>query len=202
MPPGMKGEGAMPMRRQGGFTLLELMITVAVFIVLAALAIPGFQTYFEKSRLRGAADDVVSAMALARQGAVKQDRDVAIAIKTSANAWCLGAREAATPAVGQQQGAATTCDCSGTPANCTVDAQPILVSSSTYSGVKLSSASSDMVLDGRLGIRSDGDVADADKSSFDLTSKSGTYVLTVSVTPLGQASVCSKSGNILGYPAC
>ena len=78
--------------------MLELMITVAVFIVLAALAIPGFQTYFEKSRLRGAADDVVSAMALARQGAVKQDRDVAIAIKTSSAGWCLGAREAGTPA--------------------------------------------------------------------------------------------------------
>jgi hypothetical protein len=42
----------------------------------------------------------------------------------------------------------------------------------------------------------------ADDRSFDLTSKSGRYVLTVSISPLGQASVCSKSGNILGYPSC
>jgi hypothetical protein len=51
-------------------------------------------------------------------------------------------------------------------------------------------------------MRSDANIADANASSFDLTSASGRYTLTVSISPLGQASVCSKSGNILGYPSC
>ena len=45
-------------------------------------------------------------------------------------------------------------------------------------------------------------LGDFDASGFDLTSKTGKYVLTVSVSPLGQASVCTKKGDILGYPTC
>ena len=68
----------MPMRRHGGFTLLELLVAVAIFILLTALAVPGFQTYFEKSRVRGAADQVITLMATARQSAVKFDRSVSV----------------------------------------------------------------------------------------------------------------------------
>ena len=56
-----QGEGgAMPKQYQAGFTLVELMVAVAVFLILAAIAIPGFTTYLDKSRLRGAAYAVVN----------------------------------------------------------------------------------------------------------------------------------------------
>lgn len=40
----------LPLRRARGFTLIELMITVAVVAILAAIAIPAYQQYVMKSR--------------------------------------------------------------------------------------------------------------------------------------------------------
>ena len=193
-----------PAKASSGFTLLELMVTIVVFVILAALAIPGLSTYMDKSRLRGAADDVVNQMAQARQVAVKYDRNVSLKTTGSGATWCLGAREADAPAAGFQSGAASTCDCSATPTTtCIVDKdRQLVVKSADYQGVTLSSPAGDLAFDGRLGIRSDANVGNANASSFDLTSRSGAYVLTVNISPLGQATVCNKSGNILGYPQC
>jgi len=192
-------------RDLAGFTLVELMVAVAVFIILTVIAVPSFSTYLDKARVRGAADDVVNVLSLARQGAVKLDRNVSILTKPGTGAdWCIGAREADDPAVGDQAADAATCDCSTATGalECVVDGRQLVVSAAEHSGIALASAASQLRLDGRLGIRSDADIADADKSSFDLTSKSGKYVLTVKISPLGQATVCSKQGNILGYPSC
>jgi type IV fimbrial biogenesis protein FimT len=191
-----------PAKASSGFTLLELMITIVVFVVLAVLAVPGLTTYMEKSRLRGAADGVVNTLAQARQVAVKYDRNVSLKTTGSGSTWCLGAREATTPAKGAQAGAAPTCDCAATPAQCLVDDKRLLVTNADYSGVTLTSPAGDLAFDGRLGIRSDASVGNVDASSFDLTSQTGTYVITVNISPLGQATVCNKSGNILGYPKC
>ena len=190
------------MHAEAGFTLIELMVAVMVFMILAALAVPSFTTYLEKSRVRGAADGVVTAIAQARQVAVKYDRNVSLATTVTGSDWCIGAKEAADPAPGDQAAAAAACNCSTGAAQCTVDGQQLVVSRSTFPDIASSSPASTLTFDGRLGIRSDASVANADQSSFDLTTSSGRYALTVKVSPLGQATVCSQSGTILGYPSC
>ena len=187
---------------EAGFTLIELMVAVVVFLILAALAIPGFTTYMEKSRLRGAADSVVNQIAQARQVAVKYDRNVSLATTVTGSDWCLGAREAADPLPGEQAAAAPTCNCSTAPGTCLVDAREMVVAKSAHPDIVLSSPASTLTFDGRLGVRSDASVGNVDQSSFALTSPSGAYSLTVRVSPLGQASVCTTTGNILGYPSC
>ena len=190
------------LKDQAGFTLVELMVAVAVFIILTVIAVPSFSTYLDKARVRGAADDVVNVLSLARQGAVKLDRNVSVTTTGSGSSWCIGARQAAAPVVGDQADDAATCDCSGSPGTCLVDGKQLVVGALEHPGITLASAAAQLRLDGRLGIRTDSEIADADRSSFDLTSQSGKYVLTVKISPLGQAVVCSKKGNILGYPSC
>ena len=48
-------------RKQGGFTLIELMIVVAIIGILAAIAIPAYTTYTQKARFTEA---VLAASAL------------------------------------------------------------------------------------------------------------------------------------------
>jgi hypothetical protein len=133
---------------------------------------------------------------------VKFDRSVSVATTGSNATWCLGAKEAAEPAAGDLAAAATDCDCGASPGQCTIDGEQHVVDSATFPGITLTSPASSLTFDGRLGMRSDGNTGNANASSFDLTSSSGHYTLTVSISPLGQASVCSKSGTILGYPSC
>ena len=46
------------MKRSEGFTLLELMITVAIVGILAAIAIPGYNTQLRKSRRADAVQNI------------------------------------------------------------------------------------------------------------------------------------------------
>lgn len=58
----MKSDMKSDMKRQSGFTLIELMIVVAIIAILAAIALPAYQNYTKKAKF----SEVISAT-----GAVK-----------------------------------------------------------------------------------------------------------------------------------
>ena len=71
------------MNKNKGFTLIELMITVAIMSTLLAVGLPSFQSIIAGSRLTAAANSMVSALQLARFEAIKQHKSVAVFKKTT-----------------------------------------------------------------------------------------------------------------------
>lgn len=59
-----------------GFTLIELMVTIAVAAILLAVAVPSFRHLIISNRLTTAANNVVTAVTLARSEAIKRNANV------------------------------------------------------------------------------------------------------------------------------
>lgn len=72
-----------PVRRAShGFTLIELMITVAVGVILVSLALPSFQSVFTSGRINSQANEFVATLQLARMEAVRHNRRVVVCPST------------------------------------------------------------------------------------------------------------------------
>lgn len=74
--------------RQVGFTLVELMVTVALAAMLMAMAHPSFTSLTNNSRLTAAANEFVSAIQLARTEAIRLNRRVAVCPGDAAGTAC------------------------------------------------------------------------------------------------------------------
>ena len=61
-----------------GFTLMEVMVAVAILGILSAIAFPNFQYTMENNRVRTSASDAHVAIMLARSEAIKRNDDVTI----------------------------------------------------------------------------------------------------------------------------
>ncbi|WP_310735223.1 GspH/FimT family pseudopilin [Dokdonella fugitiva] len=107
-------------RRQGlsadhrsahGFTLLELMVTVAIVAILAAMAFPSYREFTTRMTTSNNTNELIGALNLARSEAVKRGRQVAvIAINGNwANGWQVVAGKAdATGAIAAPAAPGTT----------------------------------------------------------------------------------------------
>lgn len=73
-----------------GFTLVELMITVAVLAIVVTLAAPSFSDLINRNRLTGAANEIVGALQTARMEAVRRNASVVLCPSTD-GASCSGA---------------------------------------------------------------------------------------------------------------
>jgi len=76
-------------RRNHGFTMIELMVTLVVLGILLGVGIPSFNTIMLNSRTSGLANDLTSAINLARSEAVKRAAPVSVCPSDDANS-CSG----------------------------------------------------------------------------------------------------------------
>jgi len=190
----------MRLRNSGssGFTLIELMVTLAVLAIVLTAATPSFVDFFDKYRLRGAVDDVVSVISNARAASVKSDRDVNISFSGTTTAWCLGANAAVEPSGGNPVAAAAACDCTNT-AQCNVGGERMAVNVGQEGEVSVDSVATTFGFSSKLGLKTPMTLTTAT-----FTSPRGKYDITVNINALGQASACTPATKpaIAGVASC
>lgn len=166
-----------------GFTLIELMVVVAIAAILAALALPSFTETVDKYRLRGAADNLYGDLQFSRMEAVRKNQSVILNFSTGGS-WCYGMK------------LGSNCDCTKSSSEadyCSLK----LVRYLENTGITLTSQTflSSPSFDPLQGLSSQaGDIV--------LVSSRGRQTQ-VSLTRLGMASVCTPAGaNSAGYSSC
>ena len=80
------------MRKQDGFTIVELIIVIAVIGIIAAIAVPNFLSWLPDARLKSAARDLYSNLQQAKIGAIKSNKKWAIVFNADARTYevCSG----------------------------------------------------------------------------------------------------------------
>lgn len=175
-----------------GFTLVELMVTVAVLAVLASVAVPSYQNMIETRRLVAATEAVYAQFQFYRSEAIKSGRETDMNVSIRAGtSWCLG-----------MSNTSASCDCT-TPNMCRygpdLDASgsPDLernLMGSEFQGISLSTTAANVLVDSAQGAFPGGG------GSITLTSPSSKTTKII-VSKFGRVRICTASG-VGGYPVC
>lgn len=187
----------MPARFLRGFSLIELMVAVAVLAILLAAAIPSFDDFRQRAALRGAADQVVSFIGDARFEALRRNSMVKVGFVSGAGgAMCVGA--ATTNDVADDN----ACDCFDVtaPFDCNVSRYP--ADQSEWRRVRLlgkpewgGSDGDDQgvfVFNPKRGVL--GEAADVDGVVLAAPAGGADYRLNVWVDRNGRSTVCEPKG--------
>ena len=183
--------------KASGFTLVELMVTLAVATVLVIAATPSFVDFMDKARLRGVADNAVDFINKARAESVKQNRNVNIAFGGLASAWCIGANtpDESTISPGDVIPAVAACDCNASAASCLVAGQQSTLDVAATNGVTIDAVPASFTFDSRLGT-----VSPLGTTVTKFSSPRGKFDLQLTVTPLGQVGLCVPSSSKRAFP--
>ncbi len=169
-------------QQNSGFTLVELMVTVAVLAILLGIAIPSFQGTLDKRRLTGAAEQLYADLQYARSEAIKRNTTVRLSFQSGAN-WCYGITTLA------------SCNCNSN--NCQLDDVDKVVAGSGFRNVTPSAAS-----EGNVAFNPQRGTANGRTFSLQSTSVGTVNVI---VSSLGRVKLCAPTStdrDKTGYPLC
>jgi len=75
--------------RDGGFSLIELMVTVSILAIVMAVGVPSFKNFSDGQKVKTAAYELSTAFLVARSEAIKRNAAVTIAPATT-DTWISG----------------------------------------------------------------------------------------------------------------
>lgn len=160
--------------RQLGFTLIELMVTVAIIAILAAMAYPSFTDMIARNRLKGAAEGLFGDLQFAKSEAIKSNETVTVTfLNIGAANWSYSITRPGSPDPLKVMKAA--------------DAQDVTLSAKT-NGATLAFNP----------LR--GTVTNSSTVTFQRTSDTA-QTMSVVVSDLGGIIICTTS-SVMGYKSC
>jgi len=171
-------------RAPKGFTLVEMMVAIAILGILVTIAAPSFNSFFDRYRVKRAADTVSAFLINTKSEAIKRNATVRTVFKSSSSGWCAGMTTAG------------TCDCTVAD-SCQIDGVDRLIRGGDFKGVTLTSPA-DGAMFSFTSLRGAANSGNAQVQSAD-----GLQVRVV-VAGTGRIRLCSPSGtgNVGGYPVC
>jgi type IV fimbrial biogenesis protein FimT len=176
-----------------GFTLIELMVVVAITAILLAAAAPSFTSFFDKQRVKNAASQLYGDLQFARSEAVQRNRKVKITFASTTTAWCY--------IIHTEDDTCTCSNSNSAGGSCTTSANNNLkhVAGSDFKSISLtlpSGVSSFTFEPQRGGL--DGVTG----SSVITFTGTGSASVATGLNPLGRVRVCAPAGSyIWGYAA-
>ena len=185
-----------------GFTVIELMISLAVLAIITSLALPSYRTILEKRQVTSGAEQLGAFLSSAQLESVKRNQFVAVNYQENGGAWCLGMRAG--------DSAAVDCDCTvtdPTAANaCALDGTLKVFNSSVlkYPDVLNSAAvgaDDTIVYDPVRGLTQGFETVKLELQSV----PEGIYALDVEVAVTGRVKICSNAvadKDVPGYKEC
>jgi prepilin-type N-terminal cleavage/methylation domain-containing protein len=180
-------------RAPKGFTLIEVMVAVAILGILVTLAAPSFNSFIDKYRVKRAADSISAFLVSAKSEAIKQNKTVRAVFQSAGSGvnWCVGMTSAA------------SCDCTAVNscqfnlADGTPDGADRVLRGGNYPGIVLENPV-DGAMFSFLPLR-----GTVNSGNARVRSANGLRVQVV-VSGRGRIKLCSPSGagNVGGYPVC
>ncbi len=173
---------------QKGFTLVELMVAIAIFAILATMAVPSFSSFMDKYRVKRAADTLSAFLINAKSEAIKRNATVRVVFRPAGAPWCAGMITVSTTV--------STCDCT-VPNSCQIDGADRLVRGGDYKDILLTTTANGAMFS-FTPLRGTVNSGNAQVQSV------GGLQVRVTVSGTGRIRLCSpgNAGNRGGYPAC
>jgi type IV fimbrial biogenesis protein FimT len=171
-------------QRRAGFTLIELMITLAVLGVLAAIAAPSFSDILERRKLNGAGEALFANLLFAKTEAIKRNTPVRVTFVGTGATWCYGFS------------VNTACDCSDNVPACTIDGATKIVDQNDHPSVSVDAGST--FANTFTSFTSLRGAANAGTMTFSIASGDE---LSAVVSTFGRVRLCSDTGTF-GHSAC
>jgi type IV fimbrial biogenesis protein FimT len=184
--------------RGGGFSLIEIMVTLAVLALAISLALPSWDQATQKRRLTSAAEQLASFLSDVQSSAIKHNSSLTVSlVHNSDSDWCLGA------VLGS-----AACNCTVTdPSNaafCAIDGAPAVLDQVSFGTTEMPAHSSDtsFSFEPIRGIMASADLGTP--HSYNLLSANHDFGLQVNVLPTGRIRICNYDSDrqVPGYQPC